>query len=427
VELEKRGISTVTVITEQFLPLARMEAETFGMPDLPIVSFPHPIAALTEDEVTAVVVQRFPEVVNLLLNGSADGEHQSQKETAPAPGFIETKGTDEEVYHLFLENGWTDGFPIIPPTEERVAAFIEAAGKDADTLIGLIAPQNGEATVRSIAINACMAGARPDYMPVLIAAVKAMTAEWFNLRAIQTTTHPCAPLLFVNGPVAQRLGMNTGANAFGQGSHANATIGRAIRLILQNIGGALPGQRDRATQGQPSKFTYCVAENEAANPWEPLHVELGYDRSQSTVTVIGGENPHNVNDHYSNRPEGLMATIADSACTMGMNNAYLMFSNPMLCLGPEHADVLAAGGWSKEMVKQYIFEHARKTIGQLKQGGMYNMREWTPEFDVQDETQTVPIVQKPDDILVTVVGGPGRHSSFIPTFGLTRAVTQVIE
>jgi len=200
----------------------------------------------------------------------------------------------EEINDLYYERSWADGLPIIPPTEERVMAMLAGTTQKPQNVVAEIPPQWGEATVEKVAINAVMAGCLPEYMPVILAAVEAMVEKQLNLYALQATTHPSAPLVIVNGPIRKELGLNSGYNVFGQGNRANATIGRAIRLILVNIGGAVPSKLDRATHGQPSKYSFCIAENEEVNPWEPLHVERGFDPSVSTVTIFGVENPWNV-------------------------------------------------------------------------------------------------------------------------------------
>jgi len=193
---------------------------------------------------------------------------------------------------------------------------------------------------------------------VIVAAIRAVAKPEFNLNAIQCTTHPCTPLVIVNGPIAARLGVAGGPNALGNGHRANAVIGRAVRLILQNVGGARPGREDRATLGHPGKFTYCLAENEAQSPWEPLHVERGFGKAESTVTVCGSEGPHNVNDHGSMAGETLMAAIAGTAATTGSNNIYLA-GDPLVMLGPEHAQTIASSGWSKAEFKRRFWEAAR--------------------------------------------------------------------
>ena len=287
--------------------------------------------------------------------------------------------------------------------------------------LGVLPPRQGVATVEILAVNAVMAGCRPEYFPVVLAAVEAMLDPAFNLFAVQTTTHPCSPLLIVNGPVAAELGLNARYGAFGPGSRANATIGRAIRLILLNVGGAAAGVLDRSTQGQPSKYAYCVAENEAESPWEPLHVERGHASWASTVTVVGAENPHNINDHISGTGAGILATLAGAMSDMGANNAYL-YGGPVLALGPEHAAILAADGHTKASIRQHVFDHARIPTDLWNQGGMATMR-----LDRFPDAPAKPIISRPEDLMVVVIGGFGRHSCWMPTFGeTTQSVTRPI-
>lgn len=189
--------------------------------------------------------------------------------------MIEVPDSVQEISRIFYEKGWTDGLPVIPPTTEAVEAILQGTNREPDEVIGLISPKRAEATVEKIAINAVMAGCFPEHLVVILAAIEAMVDEKFNLYGVQTTTHPCAPLLIINGPIRNKLGINSGYNVFGQGSLANAVIGRAIRLTLLNIGGAVPGTGDKATHGHPGKFTYCIGENEGKNPWQPLHVKKG--------------------------------------------------------------------------------------------------------------------------------------------------------
>ncbi|MCL5961805.1 MAG: hypothetical protein M1358_21240 [Chloroflexi bacterium] len=339
---------------------------------------------------------------------------------------IRVRDSLEAVNKLFYGRGLTDGLPIVPPTEARVQDMLSGGDWPPDGVIGLVPPRWGEATVEKIAINAVMAGCLPEYLPVLVVALQAMLEAEFNLPAIQVTTHPAAPLIIVNGPAANKLDINSGYNVFGPGWRANATIGRAIRLILLNIGGGVPGRLDRATQGQPSKYSYCIAENEEASPWEPLHVERGFASEVSTVTLIGAESPHNVNDHVSTRAEGVLTTAARTMATMGANNQYLHGSEPVLVLGPEHAATIAADGWSKQDVKKYIFENARQPLAVLKKGGMWGMQDWPTIPDSAPDDTLVPIAESQEHILVIVAGGSGKHSSYLPTFGITRSVTKAI-
>ena len=278
-------------------------------------------------------------------------------------------------------------------------------------VVAAIPPLWGEATVEKIAINAVMAGCLPEYMPLIITAVEAMCEEPFNLYGVQPTTHPVAPLLIVNGPVARKLNINSKSGAFGPCWRSNATIGRAIRLILLNIGGAFPGKMDMSTQGQPSKYTFCIAENEEENPWEPLHVERGFDASTSTVTVVDAENPHNINDHTAISAEEVLATIIGSITTMGSNNILVGRGNPILALGPEHAATIAKDGFSKNDVKAFIYEKARIPRREFSERAIKRY------YANMDEDALIPVVARKEDLIVIVVGGPGKHSSFLPVFG----------
>lgn len=341
------------------------------------------------------------------------------------PETITLKDSLDTINLSFYRRGWTDGLPVIPPTRKRVEKMLRYADREADEVVAVIPPKYGEATLEKLAVNAVMAGCLPSYFPVVLTAVQALVAEEFNLYGIQTTTHVASPLILVNGPIAAELDINCGYNVFGQGWMANATIGRAVRLALLNIGGARPGVLDRATFGHPGKYSYCMAENEEANPWQPFHVEKGYEHETSTVTVIGAETPHNINDHVSTTAEGILTTAAFTMCGMGTNSSYLM-AEAALVLGPEHAHIVAADGWSKDDVRRFIFETARHPRGRLKKGGMWGMFDWPKEYDVDDDDFMMPIIRRPEDLMVIVAGGSGRHSVFIPTFGITRAVTAPI-
>jgi hypothetical protein len=287
----------------------------------------------------------------------------------------------------------------------------------------VLPPRQGEATVERIAINAIMAGCRPEYLPVIVAAVEALADPVFNLDSIQATTHPVAPLIIVNGPIAKELGINAGYNAFGQGFRANVTIGRAIRLLLMNVGGGLPGTGDRATQGSPAKIASCVAEHEEASPWEPLHVEHGFPAEVSTVTSIGCEGPHNIQDHFSYSGLGILKVIAGAMGQAGSNNI-LAGGHPLLCLGPEHAATIARDGFSKRQVKEFLVEHARFPLARL--GEEY--RKHLIGRGVKDAPETmVPAVRSVEELTVIVVGGAGKHSCWQPTFGdQTRPARRVI-
>jgi hypothetical protein len=331
----------------------------------------------------------------------------------PAARTLKVGGGYSAINRHYQDQGWTDGLPIVPPTEEDLRAFLRYTDRAPREVVAVLPPRQGEATVERIAINAVMAGCRPEYLPVIVAAVEALADPVFNLDSIQATTHPVAPLIIVNGPIAKELGINAGYNAFGQGFRANVTIGRAIRLLLMNVGGGLPGTGDRATQGSPAKIASCVAENEEASPWEPLHVEHGFPAEVSTVTAIGCEGPHNIQDHFSYSGLGILKVIAGAMGQAGSNNI-LAGGHPLLALGPEHAATIARDGFSKRQVKEFLVEHARFPLARL--GDEY--RKHLIGRGAKDAPDTMmPAVRSVEELTVIVVGGAGKHSCWQPTFG----------
>jgi hypothetical protein len=341
------------------------------------------------------------------------------------PG-VAMEGIDdfEAATELAQSRGWGDGLPIVPPTADRVERMLAYCDRPWNEPIAQMPPRNGEVTPLRLAANAVMAGCRPQYFPLLLAATEAMCDKQLNLYGIQTTTHPVSPLVIVNGPVAAELDINAGHNAFGPGRQSNATIGRAIRLTLLNIGGAIPTVGDMATMGQPGKYGYVVAENEAANPWEPLHVERGFSRETSTVTIVGAEAPHNINDHESDTGEGILQTVVGTVGITGHNNVYYR-SEPLIALGPEHAKTIARDGYSKADVKRYIFEHATVPLGKFSKRNFERrlLVNFPGRYDHAGPDKPVPPCQSADDVMIIVLGGAGKHSMYLPTFGETRSVT----
>jgi hypothetical protein len=332
---------------------------------------------------------------------------------------VEVDDDPETILAEFCRREWCDGLPIVPPTEERVRRMLGA--RDGERSLGAMAPQWGQATLGKLAVNAVMAGCRPAHFPVVVAAVEAMLDPAFNLYGVQATTHPVAPLVIVHGPCAAAIGVHGGSGCFGPGFRANATIGRAIRLVMLNVGGAWPGRRDMATQGSPAKFSYCIREHVEVSPWEPL-------RSDDSVTVFGGEAPHNVNDHVSTTAAGILATVADTAVSLGSNVGwYLSQSQLLVVLGPEHATTIAADGLSRADVQRFVFEHARLPLRTLKLGGMWGMHDWPRWMTVaQDDGAMMPQVPSPEDVLVIVAGGPGKHSAVVPNCTFSRAVSRAV-
>jgi len=416
-------VAAVVLGTNEFAALARAEALARGLPQLPLVTVPHPIGGTEPHSVRAKAALVVDEVIQALTTApglSVPGERGEEAETLEAPA------DPDRLQAWILERGWGDGLPVLPPTPERVKALLANTGRDPDEVIAVLPPRLGEATIRMLAINAALAGARPEHLQVIIAAIEAVADPAFNLPAVQTTTHPCSPLLIINGPLAARLGIASGAGALGPGPWANAVIGRAVRLALQNVGGARPGKEDRATLGHPGKYTYCLAENEAASPWEPLSVERGFAPGTSTVTVCASEAPHNVNDHGSSTASGIVVTLAGVAATSGNNNVYLE-GEPLFVLGPEHARTVAGEGWSKADLKQALFAAARVPLSRFSAENLERFAALRPQwFQGASADAAVPIAAAWEDLMVIVAGGAGKHSAFIPTFGRTRSVTRRI-
>ena len=333
---------------------------------------------------------------------------------------------EEDVYAEFCKREWCDGLPFVPPTPERVRAMVAATRLAPTADLGLMPPLWRDAVVEKLAVNAVMAGCEPAYFPVVVAAVQCMLDPSFNLYGVQATTHPVAPLVVVSGPYAATIGLHAGSGLFGPGFRANATIGRAIRLILMNVGGGWPGRGDMATQGSPAKYAYAIAEREDVTPWEPLHVALGFKADQSVVTVFGGEGPHNVNDHVSTTAPGILNNVADVATSLGSNVGwYLSQSQLLVVLGPEHAATIAADGFSRADVQRFVFEHARMPLGRMKLGGMWGMHDWPGWMaKATDDTVRLPRVPSADDVYVMVGGGSGKHSCVVPNCTFSRAVSR---
>lgn len=345
--------------------------------------------------------------------------------SAQAPDRFEAPDDLDAINALYRERRWSDGLPVVPPTVERVERTLEHAGRSRAEIIARVAPAYGAATVEHVAVNAVLAGCAPEFLPVVIAALEAAADPAFNLQGIQATTNPVAVWIIVNGPAAARLDINSTYNCLGHGAWANATIGRALRLCLQNIGGALPGEMDRATHGQPGKYTFCCAENETRNPWTPLHVERGYARGSSTVTVVGAEGTMNMNTHCKDAAD-LLRVVADTMVHPA-SNEYCHGGEPWIVLAPEHADILHQAGYTKSQVKQQLWDQSRMPAGRMSAKDLLRVQaSRTDELGEIQPGTLLPIAPRAEDIGLVVAGGPGTHSVYVPSFGNTRAVTREI-
>jgi hypothetical protein len=416
-----------------FEKLARSEMAALGAVGLPLLVIQHPLGGESPDGVSRRVAQAVEQIATLLETGPRV-EGLGAEHPVAAPGDAGRRDADVSVAHEslvfteFVRREWCDGLPVVAPTRERVDAMLAGASADGARSLGLMAPLWREATLEKLAVNAVMAGCEPACFPVIVAAVEAMLDPAFNLYGVQATTHPVAPLVIVSGPRAAAIGLHAGSGLFGPGFRANATIGRAIRLVLMNVGGGWPGRHDMATQGSPAKFSFAIAEREDASPWEPLHVALGYRADQSVVTVYGGEPPHNVNDHVSTTAAGILNNVSDVAATLGSNVGwYFSQSQLLVVLGPEHAATVAGDGLTRADVQRFVFEHARLPLGRLKLGGMWGMHDWPLWMrTATDDSVVLPQVPSPDDVFVMVGGGPGKHSAVVPNCTFSRAVSRPI-
>ncbi len=314
-----------------------------------------------------------------------------------------------------VEQGWSDGLPLMLPTEEKVERMIEACRGDNEPFVPM-SPRRVIPTLKSIAANAVMAGCRPEYFPVVVGAVRAVLNPDYNLHGTLATTHPCSQGMIVNGPLRKKLEINCGSNCFGQGTKANATIGRALQLTLLNVGGAKPGNMDRATHGSPAKYSFCFGENEEESPWEPYHVRRGFAASDSVVTVLAGEAPHNINDHASTTGEGLLTTIAGTISQTGAN--VLSGDAPFIVvLGPEHAQTIHRDGWTIQDMQEKIYTDSAVDVSRVSK----EQRKFYEERTTYMVNNRYHLSRNPDDIQILVAGGPGKHSAYIPSFGHNEA------
>lgn len=429
VTLEKRGVPVVAVCSTPFEAFASTQALALDHPRLRILTLEHPIAELPDETVRTRVADRLAEF-DAIVGGAPAGDGPARAGTATVADALRTvDAADDDLVDLLLADGATDGLPVVPPTADRVAAMLAAHPGDPDEVVGRMPPKYGVVTPRLVAANAVLAGCLPAYLPVVLAGVRAMLAPEFNLNGIQTTTHPCAAIGFVSGPITERIGMNSGINAFGPGNRANATIGRALRLCMLSLGGARPGDGDMATLGTPAKYGCVVAENTADSPWPSLAEALGGAPGQNAITMIGGESPQNVNDHESKTGLGILRMVAGTMRGTGMNNNYYRHGQVVVVLSPEHARSVADAGYDREQVQRYLWGEARTPVSLFSRENVTQRLQtrFPEEFGEYGAHTLVPVVHDPTNILVCVVGGPGKHSMFIPTFGATRAVSRLID
>ena len=320
---------------------------------------------------------------------------------------VEIAQHEDEIEAMYAR-GWSDGLPLVPPTEERVLAMLEGTTRAPDETLALVPPDLVECSVEKVAINAVMAGCKPEYLPVVLAAVEAACTDEFNMHGLLATTMPAGPVIIVNGPIRREISMNTGMNVFGQGNRANSSIGRALQLVVRNLGGGRPGEVDRATHGNPGKLGFCFAEDEEGSPWEPLSVTLGARPGASTLTLFPGEGPRCIVDQLSRDPESLARSYAVNLRTLHHPKLLLAF-DCILAVGPEHARVFREAGWSKRQLVERLHQLLQVPGSEFVRGAG-GIAEGLPE-SMKDAT--LPKF-RPDGILVVQCGGgAGLFSAMI--------------
>ena len=322
--------------------------------------------------------------------------------------IVHEVGDAFEANEMFQMNGWTDGLPIVPPTESGVRRFLQAAGLEAEDVIGTEPVRRRRITAEKVAIAALMAGCKPEYMPVVVAVIRAMCEPQFGLHGSTASTGGSAPMIVVNGPVRGAIGMNATHNAFANASRANATIGRTLRLFLLNVLGGHPGHLDRSTLGHPGKFTFCLAEDEEDSPWLPLSVERGIPAGTSAITVMAVESPHQIMNEWTHDPKEILDTYA-AAIRSNMLTYSIWEGNYAMVIPKQHRQIFAAAGWSKQNIRDYTFAVAQvarkdwRTVGKAAVAGR------------KDEERMYRALRSPDDLLVIAAGGPaGGFGAIVP-------------
>ena len=316
-------------------------------------------------------------------------------------------GCEVDEFEFFLEKQWSDGFPVVTPTEARVERMLAGTRRGPDEIVGRIPPAMATATVRTVAVHALMAGCKPEYLPLVLGGLQLMLREEFNLNGVQGTMHGVAPLMIVNGPYGRRVGLHGGNGCFGPGFRANAAIGRAIRLMLMNLGGGIAGVGSATVFATPLRYTACLTENDERSPWETLAVARGYGPEENVITCAMVESPRLCYDDASQEPERLLTGIADSMTAMGSWNMHVR-SDMVVAMSPEHATLCAAAGLSRAAVHRRLCELAGRTVRELKRGGNWRReRARALNIDPDEDAQFVPAIKDARDLHLIVAGGWG--------------------
>ncbi len=344
---------------------------------------------------------------------SVDPDLQGMLQKKYGSGLVSrevTFASAEDEFEAMYDRGWSDGLPLIPPTIERVQAMLEGTSRKPDDIVALVPPNLVDLTVEKIAINAVMAGCKPEYLPVVITALETACSDEFNMHGLLATTMPVGPVFFVNGPIRKSINMNSGMNLLGQGNRANSTIGRAVQLTVRNVGEGRPGEVDRATHGSPAKYGLCFAEDEEGSPWQSYAQDQGFSLEQNTVTLFPGEGPRMIVDQLSRSPDELARSLA-MGIIGNVHPKLVMGFDAILIIGPEHASRFAEAGWTKEQVNEEIINHSIRETDELIRGAN-GISEGLPEVFAGS---TLPKL-RPDGGLIILYGG-GAAGLFSATIG----------
>lgn len=446
-EFEQRQRPTVAFVAEGFTRDAMHSAGSFGLSTLAVAVPPLPFTNQSPDAIREMVDGCIDQIVGGLT--TVQERSPDPDDAAPPAGeWLEFTASDPQdavdaMHQELLQRGWTDGFPMVPATEARVRWMLEGTPCDPDEVIAVLEPGFGLATVRKIAVNAVMAGCRPEHLPVIIAAIECLAEPQMYLRNKAMSTGPHAPLLWVNGPIRDEIGLNGGRCALGPGavSYANTVIGRALRLCMMNIGHTYPGISDLDTLGSPTKYSMCVAENETQNPWEPYHVEHGYDPGSSTVTVQFTYGLCELHDFESTSPDDLAEVFGTALTNAAQVPTGLWLigrradprygteerEHHVVFVCPEHADVFAQAGWDKARLRRTLHRHGRMPFRKVMLAKERRAMEAAhPELQwLWDSPETmVPVLEDEGCYDIVVVGGPaGRGALF---FGAGQPITKPI-
>lgn len=419
--LEKMGIPTVTIASSEFTGLAKDTALGQGAADLSFVIVPHPMGMISLEEIRKKADRVFPEILRMATEWKPEVKLPPMKSVYPA-GKLKFKGSVEEFNKFFFEKRLSLGLPVLPPTPERVTEILKGTTRKPDELLGMVPPRMGALTVELVAIHAAMAGCKPEYMPVLIAALEALLDPKANWRGLTTTTATSSILVIVNGPIIYEIGLASRQGAAGSGYHANASIGYAINLIADIVGGSKSPTPDKSLLGGPGDFVcWIFGENQVAIPkgWETYHADRGFKKTDSVVTIMGVYPPVDNIDHWSITPEehiNWWANLVTPLLSIGGPCWITQMDQPhIIAIGPEHAQLISAGGWTKDQFRKTFWEKARIPFSAWPKG-CPNVDLLVKKFGPVHPDTRIPMTLKADELHVVIAGGAGKHSHFFAPF-----------